>query len=160
MRSDISVRAATQREVPEVVSMFLEVLRLIPYYNELAKHDEAAKYTASNLRTRLRDDAYSVTVAEDDSGLIGFAFTRFDDYVIWIEWFGVDPASRRRGVGSAIIQGLIRTAPTRKAHKIWCDTRITNEPAKATFRKNGFRQIAKLKNHWYGQDFILWERPV
>jgi hypothetical protein len=27
-------------------------------------------------------------------------------------------------------------------------------------KKLGFREIIELKNHWYGQDFILWERFV
>lgn len=97
-------------------------------------------------------------VAEDSSGIIGFVFNRFDDYLIWIEWFGVDQDARREGVGSALIQALVRIAPKRKAHKIWCDTRSTNEPAKATFLKNGFRDLVELKNHWYGEDYILWER--
>jgi len=160
MSKEILVRPATRRDLPRVVSLFLEVLRLIPYYNELTKRDEPRKYTLEKLRTRLRDDSYSISVAEDDTGLLGFAFTRFDDYVIWIEWFGVSPRSRRRGVGSAILQELVRTAPMRKAHKVWCDSRTTNEPVKATFHKNGFREVATLRNHWYGQDFILWERLV
>jgi GNAT superfamily N-acetyltransferase len=42
-------------------------------------------------------------VAEDSSGIIGFVFNRFDDYLIWIEWFGVDQDARREGVGSALI---------------------------------------------------------
>ncbi len=158
MSNEISVRPATRRDLPGVVSLFLEVLRQIPYYNELTKRDEPGKYTLEKLRARLRDDGYSVTVAEDESGLLGFAFTRFDDHVIWIEWFGVSPGSRRHGVGSAILQELVRTAPARSSHKVWCDSRTTNEPVRATFRRNGFREVARLENHWYGQDFILWER--
>lgn len=160
MSGAVSVRPAEQSDLRAVASMFREVLRLIPYYNALAKRDEPPKYTLAMLRARLRADKQSVTVAEDGTGLLGFAFSRFDDYVIWIEWFGVSPRSRRSGVGSAILQYLVRTAPDRKAHKVWCDTRTTNEPAKATFRRNGFREIARLKEHWYGEDYILWERAA
>jgi len=156
----VSVRAAKESDLPEVVSLFLRVLAGIPYYNAATKREDPPRYTIQRLRAKLRDDKYSVMVAQDKSGILGYAFTHFDDHLIWIDWYGVDPKSRRKGVGSAILQQLIRTAPRRKAHKVWCDTRTTNEPAKATLRRNGFSEIAQLRNHWYGQDFILWERTV
>jgi len=156
----VSLRTAKESDLPQVVSLFQKILTRIPYYNAATKRDEPSKYTIQLLRGKLRDDKYSVMVAQDESGLVGFAFTRFDDYLIWIDWYGVDPKSRRRGVGSAILQELIRTAPERKAHKVWCDSRTTNEPAKAALRRNGFKAVAELRNHWYGQDFILWERVV
>jgi ribosomal protein S18 acetylase RimI-like enzyme len=48
----------------------------------------------------------------------------------------------------------------RGAHKVWCDSRANNAPAKSLFRKIGFRKIALIEKHWYGLDFILWERFV
>lgn len=158
--STVSVRTATEADLQEVVLLFREVLANIPYYNSMARKGERSKYTVRDLRTKLRNDKYSVVVARDKSGLLGFAFSHFDDYLIWIDWLAVNPTSRRLGVGSLIIRKVIKTSSERRAHKIWCDTRSTNEPAKLTLRKNGFREIAVVRNHWYGQDFILWERPV
>jgi ribosomal protein S18 acetylase RimI-like enzyme len=157
---EVGVRKATVEDLPRVASLFQEVLAGIPYYNRLAKQNESKKWSLRTLRTKLRDDAYSILVAHDEHGILGFAFTRFDDYLIWIEWFGVDPKSRRDGVGSALIQELVRTASMRNAHKVWCDTRSNNVPAKSTFRKNGFRELVELKDHWYGEDYILWERSL
>ena len=136
------------------------MLSSIPYYNETAKKDERSKHTVGYLRDKLRADRYAVLVAHDGSGILGFTISRWDDYLVWLEWLVVDSGSRRRGVASALLQKLIETAPARRAHKVWCDTRTTNEPAKATFRRNGFRPIAELKNHWYGEDYILWEKPL
>lgn len=158
--SKVSVRRSTDDDLPRVATLFQEVVAGIPYYNRLSKRSESEKWSLEVLRAKLRGDAYSILVAHDENEILGFAFTRFDDYLIWIEWFGVDPASRRSGVGSALVQEVVRTAPERKAHKVWCDTRSNNTPAKSTFRKNGFRELVLLKNHWYGEDYILWERPL
>ena len=159
-KSSIRVSAATNEELPRVLRWFRAMLDEIPYYNAIAKRDERAKHTISYLRDKLRADRYAVLVARDGSRILGFTISRFDDHLIWLEWLVVNSDSRRRGVASALIQKLIETAPKRNAHKIWCDTRTTNEPAKSTFRKNGFREIAEVKNHWYHEDYILWERPV
>ncbi len=99
----IRVRDAKERDLPQVVRLFRKVLLGIPYYNTLAKSSERRKWGLSTLRSKLRYDKHSVMVAEDSSGIIGFVFNRFDDYLIWIEWFGVDQDARREGVGSALI---------------------------------------------------------
>jgi len=140
--------------------MFRRMLDTIPYYNAIAKRDERAKRTLPYLEAMLRAERYAILVAKEQSDILGFAISRYDDRLIWLEWLVVDSASRRKGVGSALLRKLIETAPRRRAHKVWCDTRTTNEPAKATFRKNGFREIAEVKNHWYGEDYILWEKLV
>lgn len=163
MRSGVarlSARAAKEGDLGDVVSLFREMLNATPYYNGLAKKGERAKYTAGSLKAKLREDRYSVLVVRGGPGLLGFAFSHFDDYLVWLDWLAVDPAFRRRGVGSALLQKLVETAPARRAHKVWCDSRTTNEPSMATLRSNGFREIAELKNHWYGQDFLLWERSA
>ncbi|MGA2663691.1 MAG: GNAT family N-acetyltransferase [Nitrososphaerales archaeon] len=156
----VTARPATEGDLKDVVSLFREMLDAIPYYNVLAKEGERGKYTLRSLKAKLRGDEHSVLVVRDGSRLLGFAFSHFDDHLIWLDWFAVNPAFRRRGVGSAMLRKLVETAPARKAHKVWCDSRTTNGPAKATLRKNGFREIAELEDHWYGQDFILWERPA
>ena len=136
------------------------MLDALPYYNALAKKGERAKYTAKSLKSKLREDNYSVLVAKDGSGLLGFAISHLDDYLVWLDWFMVDPKARRKGVGSALLHAMMETAPRRGAHKVWCDCRTDNEASKAILKRNGFARIAEVRNHWYGQDFILWERPV
>jgi RimJ/RimL family protein N-acetyltransferase len=96
----------------------------------------------------------------NERNIVGFCFSHFDDFTIWLDWFSVEPSERKKGVGTAIIQALLETATERHAHKIWCDTRSSNEPSKTFFRKLGFKEIAEVKDHWYRQDFILWERFV
>jgi RimJ/RimL family protein N-acetyltransferase len=159
MALEITVRKAEATELSEVVKLFSEILRDIPYYNPLAKESEAKKYTVPKLARKLSHDPYSVLVATNSYGrIVGFSFNHFDDFTIWIDWFGVEQSSRNKGVGLAILKATLENAIKREAHKVWCDCRSSNEPSKNLLRKAGFREIAEIKNHWYKQDFILWEK--
>lgn len=161
MTPDVTVRVAKIEELPEVARLFSKILSGLPYSNSLAKKHEIQKYTAARLTEKLPQDPYSVLVATEKTGkIVGFCFNRFDDFTIWIDWFGVEPSERNKGVGMAILQATFETAGKRGAHKVWCDSGTSNEPSKNLLRKAGFREIVEIKKHWYEQDFILWERFV
>jgi ribosomal protein S18 acetylase RimI-like enzyme len=157
----LKVVDAEESDLPAAARLFAGILREIPYYNALAKDGEAKKYTTTTLSRKISEDPHSVLVAKDPDGkVVGFGFSHLDDYTVWIDWLGVDSTSRNSGVGAAILGETLRTAPERRAHKVWCDTRTTNEPSKNLLHKMGFARLVEIKNHWYGQDFILWEKLV
>ncbi len=146
-----------EHEMEDLVALMQDTIRPLAYYNERAKHAELAKYSADGLRLLVAADAQAVLVARDRSGLTGFCVSRFDDGTIWLSWFGTADGSRSRGIGASLLAALARTLPSRHAHKIWCDSRVDNTPSKSVLERAGFRCIATLTNHWYGQDYYLWE---
>jgi len=159
MARDIVVRKAKKTELIKIGTLFSETLQALPYYNSLAKKCESKKYTPRKLAEKQSQDPYSVLVAVSESNeVVGFCFNHFDDYTIWLDWFGVKKSKRRHGIAAAILNGLFEASAKRGAHKVWCDTRSSNEPSKNLLRKMGFKEIVEIKNHWYNQDFILWER--
>ena len=129
----------------------------LTYYNATAIAAELRKHTADSLRARTMDDPRAVLVARDAEGPIGFCVSRFDDGTIWLDWFGVAERARGRGLGGALISALKDTLPARDAHKIWCDSRTENVESRATLDRAGFRCITTLTDHWYHQDYFLWE---
>ncbi|MFO1535327.1 MAG: N-acetyltransferase family protein [Thermoplasmatota archaeon] len=160
MDLSVTVTKARKSDLPAVRRAFLEVLRSIPYYNEWAKTDERAKYTLKNLQEKLRKDADSILVARDRSSIAGFSFTTWDDGLVWINWFGVSPSHRGRGTGSLLLDATVSLARERRAIKVWCDSRTENLESIQCLRKSGFRRLARLDLHWYGQDFFLWEKRL
>jgi ribosomal protein S18 acetylase RimI-like enzyme len=157
----VTIRAAKPTDLPRAARLFTKVLRELPYYNSLAKEWETKKYTRGKLAEKLKLDSYSVILAQENpQSIIGFCFNHFDDFTVWIDWFGVDPSARKHGVGAGLLEETINTAKNRRAHKVWCDSRSNNQPSKNLLRKIGFRDLVEIKNHWYGQDFILWEKFV
>jgi ribosomal protein S18 acetylase RimI-like enzyme len=155
------VEKAGKTDMIEVSFLFRKILRGLIYYNSLAKWHESRKYSAELLAKKSAEDPYSVLVAKDERGaVVGFCFNHMDDFTVWIDWFGVDYNARKKGVGEAILAKTFQTARSRGAHKVWCDTRSDNEPSKSLLRKVGFKELVTIKNHWYRQDFTLWERRV
>ena len=152
-----AVGPITELEIDAVAALMRETIAAVPYYNEPAKGAEFAKYDAAGLRALMAGDSQAVLAARDESGLIGFCVSRFDDGTIWLSWFGTATHARGRGVGASLLTALAKTLPSRRAHKIWCDSRTDNVESLAALERAGYRRIATLTNHWYGQDYYLWE---
>lgn len=142
----------------QISSLMNEVIQSLPYYNERARREETAKYTASHLVSYVSDDPDAVLVAWQEATPIGFCVSRYDDGVVWLSWFGVAASARGLGVGTRMVRALLQTLASRGAHKLWCDTRTDNKGSQIVLERMGFARIARLDNHWYGQDFFLWEK--
>ncbi|OGI91232.1 hypothetical protein A3A09_00270 [Candidatus Nomurabacteria bacterium RIFCSPLOWO2_01_FULL_42_20] len=152
------VRLMTESDSLELSQVIKEVIQDIPYYNDLAKSNEIKKFSASALADKIREDKYSAIVATENKKIIGFCLSRFDDYLIWLEWFGILKNQRGKRISKLLLEELEKTTHLRGCHKIWCDCRTTNEASKHILSAFGYQQIATVSNHWYGQDFILWQK--
>lgn len=144
----------------EVSDLVRSVIAPLTYYTKKARRAETAKYTADELERMRREDPDSVLVAIQGSKIIGFCLSRYDDGLIWLAWFGVDKNYRGLGVGQKLLGALEATVRKRGGHKLWCDCRTTNTESKRLLIAAGFTPTGLLRNHWFGQDFILWDKLV
>lgn len=151
------VTPVAAHEFDALARLMRETIAPLVYYNERAIAAELSKYTAEKLRTMAGEDPRAILVARDGDGLSGFCISRFDDGTVWLAWFGTAVRARGRGVGSALLGALAGTLPSRNAHKIWCDSRVDNVESKSVLERAGYRRITTLVNHWFGQDYYLWE---
>jgi len=144
-------------EAQQVADLISATISSLSYYNDRAKAEEIAKYGTRELTEYSNADPDSVLVAYCNNRPVGFCISKYDDGLIWLSWFGVHKDYRHRGIGEILIRTLAGSLDRRRAHKIWCDTRTDNIQSQRLLRKMGFVKIAQLLNHWYGQDFFLWE---
>ncbi len=156
----ITIHNASKNQVESLVSKFREIISPLTYYNETAKEHELSKYTIDELYKKIETDPESVIVAEDDGSILGFCFSRIDDMTIWLEWFGVCEVARGKGIAKKIVGYLEETAGKRDAHKIWCDCRTENMKSINLLSTCGYTPVCTLKNHWYKQDFIIWQKEI
>jgi hypothetical protein len=147
-------------EAQAASDLFREVLLELPYYNKRAKETELARYSADFLRQSITSDRDSVLLAKAGGVPVGFCFSRDDDGVVWLSWFGVRSSFRHCGVGTALLIALERSVATGRSHKIWCDCRTENCESISVLTANKYVQLCTVREHWYGQDFILWEKFV
>jgi ribosomal protein S18 acetylase RimI-like enzyme len=62
----------------------------------------------------------------------------------WVTRLGVMPEGRRKGVGGALLRGLLDEAVTRNLPTIWLEVIAGNHPAHELFLRFGFRELRTL----------------
>jgi putative acetyltransferase len=87
-------------------------------------------------------------IASLDGTSVGFASLKG---LAVLDMLYVDPAFARRGVGSALIDALVRIAEARGAEKLSADV---SDSARPLFERNGFvaqrRNLAGIGDQWLG----------
>ena len=145
---------------PDIVA-FSRVARSIitttKYYSPVARVSESKKYSPKQVLEDIADSSHIILVAKEEQRVVGFLHGHFNDGTFLIDWIGTHTASRGTRVASQLLNGIQKKIATR-VHKIWCDTRTENKEAVRFFKKHGFKKVATLKDHWYRQDFFLWEK--
>ena len=136
------------------------VIAATDYYSKTAKRHEAANYRAEKVVEKLLGRKYLHLCAKLEGKMVGFCDGYFDLGIFWVDWIGVEKGFRRKGIATRMLKFLEKKLKRGKAHKIWFDSRISNRESIGLFKKLGYRKIAFLRNHWYGQDFYLWEKFI
>jgi ribosomal protein S18 acetylase RimI-like enzyme len=145
-------------EAVSVAKFAAIIINSLSCYTPAARKSEIKKYGARELEEKIKSDKFSVLLAFDGKDIVGFLFSKWDDATIWLEWIGVAKSERRKGIASLLLESLSRTMPKRKAHKSWCDCRTTNHASKRLLVSAGYKKLAVITNHWFKQDYILWQK--
>jgi ribosomal protein S18 acetylase RimI-like enzyme len=93
----------------------------------------------------IRRDPDSSQVAEGAGGVVGFMLGEvrggefgLEEPTGWVEFFGVDPAARDKGVGRSLIEAVLGGFKTRGAHVARTMVRSEDKDIDAFIRRNGF----------------------
>jgi ribosomal protein S18 acetylase RimI-like enzyme len=138
-------------------ALFRDVVAPLELYSLAARADQLAEYTAMEFARLMEADARSIVLATIEGAPAGFAIVTDEHGPIKLEWYGVHPSAREQGVGEALLRFVLSGARQRSSTRVWCDTRTDNLASNALLKRLGFRQLCVLPNHWYGQDYFLWD---
>ena len=114
-------------------------------------------WTERQLAADLDNDLLSLWAAEgEDGALLGYAEVRAVLDEGTLERIAVAPAARRRGIGEALLDRLIREGRGRLAF-LTLEVRAGNAPAIGLYEKLGFREVGRRKNYYReeGEDALL-----
>ena len=109
----------------------------------------AAAYSPGAVSRRLLRGG--VVVAEDDSGIAGFLDAVPADHGIDVSVIAIDPGSRRRGIGRALIEKATdhgRRAP------LCADVLLGNLDAEAFFERLGLVPGEVVPGAWFDEDVV------
>ena len=104
---------------------------------DLAAFGEFWHNTGSALQ-KARSQCASATVAEDNSGLIGYQLSTRNPLGMHLARLGVRPEVQSRGVGSALVSQLIRELGPDESARLSVNTQSDNAASLALYKKMGF----------------------
>jgi ribosomal protein S18 acetylase RimI-like enzyme len=95
-------------------------------------------HNTENALQRARLQCASATVAEDDSGVIGYQLSTKNPLGAHLARLGVRPEAQGRGVGSALVSPLIQSFGIGQLDRLSVNTQADNVASLSLYKKLGF----------------------
>src|SRR5689334_16511095 len=148
--AQILVRRATRRDLPVLGRLGALLVRLHHEFDPkrfVAPPDNVETGYAQFLGSQLAADDAAVLVAERDGAVIGYVYAGIEpfswkelrDTAGFVHDVVVDPAARRAGAASALIEAAAAWVRSKNVANIMLGTAARNTAAQALFQRLGFR---------------------
>jgi ribosomal-protein-alanine acetyltransferase len=140
----VTLRTATLNDVPQILALERE-------------SPHAAHWTAPQYQKLV--GAGIVLVAEVAGRLCGFVCAQALASEWEIENVLVADRSLRMGIGSVLVQELVKRAQRARISAIRLEVRDSNVPARQLYEKHGFRKVGQRRNYYAdpAEDAILYD---
>ena len=146
-------------DIPKVHARLVEAIDSSPYYSDRFKAYEKRRFDRLFLRTLIAVDPWHIALAWRDGEIAGLTLTIPEHGTLWAPWIYVTPKFQSKALGLTMLRTLLRHWDNGRFHKVAFYTRPDNTAASTVFRRLGFAEIVVLKQHIFGEDYVLFERP-
>ena len=121
---------------------------MLPQLEELEKLCFSLPWTIEQLRSQLPDEHHIFLTALEGEHLLGYVgmMSVLDEG--YISNVAVAPEARRKGIGDALIEELMRRAELLGLAFVTLEVRQSNAPAASLYEKHGFTTVGKRKNYY------------
>jgi len=146
----VMIRSAKAADIPQI--MHLE--RQCP---------SAAHWTEQQYKYLFQDPDRLLLVSESqnaDSGISGFLIAHQVAPEWELENVVISPTSRRKGLGTRLLQALFTSAREAKSKAIFLEVRESNAPARLLYENAGFQQASRRKAYYFNpeEDAIVYRK--
>jgi ribosomal-protein-alanine N-acetyltransferase len=128
---NFEIRLGSQRDAVQIAEMSRQLIEVGLGWT----------WTPPRILRSLQDRDTNVAVAHDHGRIIGFGITHYRLNEAHIALLAVERASRRRGVGTALIRWIEATALTAGIGVVYLEARQSNVGARAFYRQLGYREV-------------------
>ena len=128
---------------------------------EAIEHGLPWRWTPARVLQSIRDRETNVVVARDGGTLAGFGIMKYREDDAHLFLLAVDPARRRRGLGSALLAWLESSASIAGIGFIRVETRGENLVARSFYDRLGYRETGLIKGYYQGaEDAVCLEKRL
>ncbi len=118
-------------------------------------------YTEAVLTRKITSRDGAVFGAFEKEKMVGFVIAGpMSQGLYYVEWVGVLPALRRKGLLGRLLRTVEVPAKRAKCHKIYLYTSAKNIPAARAYLKHGYRAEGLLRDHFLGGDFLIFGKTL
>lgn len=156
---ELGHRAATPADIDLIHHELMAVIDESPHYNDLFKAHEKARLTKQHLRALQAHDPNHVIVLTADGQPGGGLISGPEYGAIFRYWSWIFPSHRQTRLGLHGMRVFDEVWDNGKFHKAFTFVRPENEVALALLRRYGYEQTCILKQHIFGQDYAVMEKP-
>ena len=154
-----STRPATAADLPLVHRELMAVIDESPYYNDEFKAFEKSHMTIHLLRMLQRQDPAHVMCLLSEGQVGGALISGAEFGAVFRYWSWIFPPFRKTRLGMHGMRAFDEHFDNGRFHKAFTFVRPENEVALALLRRYGYAQTCVLKNHIFGQDYAVMEKP-
>jgi ribosomal-protein-alanine N-acetyltransferase len=137
------IRLATSDEAEAIAAMS----------RDLIENGLGWSWTAARVRRAIADRETNVAVAADAIGaMLGFGIMQYGEQTAHLLLLAVRPLAGRRGLGSALVDWLERSATVAGIGEIVLEARVSNVTARAFYRRLGYQEVRVLQGYYGGRE--------
>lgn len=106
----------------------------------------------------LKKDYSHYVVIENDGKIYGYAGIWCIYETAELIRIAVNPDMQKKGLASLLMDSITAIAKEKGCEHMLLEVRLSNEPAKALYKKSGFTQIDLRRGYYNGEDAVIMER--
>jgi ribosomal protein S18 acetylase RimI-like enzyme len=103
---------------------------------------------------------FEVFRVRHEGEVIGAVRCCFPSSTCQVDRLAVDPEARGRGVGNLLLDHAVDRARRAGVTRVWAQVSPKLEATHGLFRSFGFRDAARFRAAYWGEDLLLLELPV
>ena len=100
-------------------------------------------------------------VLEDERGVVGYGGLLLVADDAHVTTIAVDPAARRRRLGTMLMLALVDAALAAGARHLTLEVRVSNEGARRLYQRFGFAPVGVRKDYYRDEDaLVMWATDI